>query len=96
VRFAHNLPLESWVELGVAGALLTVVLYLGSAAAVWLRRRTAAVWLLGPAVLGFLLANLFDWPWHLPASGAVFALSLGALVGLPPGDPPRGDSNERA
>jgi O-antigen ligase len=96
VRFAHNLPLENWVELGVAGALLTVVLYLGSAAAVWLRRRTAAAWLLGPAVLGFLLANLFDWPWHLPASGAVFALSLGALVGLPPGDPPRGESNERA
>lgn len=95
VRFAHNLPLESWVELGAAGALLTVLLYLGSAAAVWLRRRTTAAWLLGPAVLGFLLANLFDWPWHLPASGAVFALSLGALVGVPPGDPGRDDSEQR-
>ena len=95
VRFAHNLPLENWVELGVAGALLTVVLYLGSAAAVWLRRRTAAAWLLGPAVIAFLLANLFDWPWHLPASGAVFALSLGGLVGVPSRDPGRDDSEER-
>jgi O-antigen ligase len=92
VRFAHNLPLESWVELGAAGALLIVILYLGSAAVVWMRRHTAAAWLLGPAVIGFLLANLFDWPWHLPASGAVFALSLGALAGVPLGAPPRGDS----
>ena len=81
VRFAHNLPLESWAELGVAGALLALMLYLGSIGLVWSRRRVAAAWFLGPAVLAFLVANLFDWPWHVPASGAVFAISLGALVG---------------
>ena len=80
VRFAHNLPLESWVELGAAGALLTVVLYGGALALVWSRRGTSAAWLLGPGALAFLLANLFDWPWHLPAAGAVFALCLGALA----------------
>lgn len=81
VRFAHNLPLESWAELGVGGAVLVLVLYGGSAGLVWSRRRSPAAWLLGPAVLAFLVANLFDWPWHVPASGAVFALALGALVG---------------
>src|SRR5215208_3322240 len=81
VRFGHNLPLESWTELGIAGALLAVTLYAGSAALLWRRRRSAAAWLLGPAVVAFLVANLFDWPWHLPAAGAVFTLALGALTG---------------
>jgi hypothetical protein len=84
VRFAHNLPLESWAELGVAGAALAVLLYVGSLALVWSRRRRPGAWVLGPAVLAFLLANLFDWPWHVPASGAVFALALGALATVPP------------
>ena len=83
VRFAHNLPLETWAELGVGGAALAAMLYLGSVALVWSRRRLLGAWLLGPAVIAFLLANLFDWPWHLPASGAVFALALGAVVGAP-------------
>jgi O-antigen ligase len=82
VTFAHNLPLESWAELGIAGVALIAILYLGSAALVWTRRRAPAAWLLGPAVLAFLAANLFDWPWHVPASGAVFALALGALAGV--------------
>jgi O-antigen ligase len=80
VRFAHNLPLESWVELGIAGAVLAVTLYAGSAWLVWIRRRSAAAWLLGPAVIAFLVANLFDWPLHLPAADAIFALALGALA----------------
>ena len=86
VRFAHNLPLESWAELGAAGAMLTLLLYAGSLALVWSRRCTAAAWLVGPGTLAFLLANLFDWPWHLPAAGAIFALSLGALIGAPRAD----------
>jgi O-antigen ligase len=84
VRFAHNLPLESWAELGVAGAALALTLYVGSIGLVWERRRAAAAWLLGPAVIAFLVANLFDWPWHVPASGAVFAIALGALTGSSP------------
>jgi hypothetical protein len=81
VRFAHNLPLESWAELGAAGALLALTLYAGSVGLVWSRRRASAAWLFGPAVLAFLVANLFDWPWHVLASGAVFAIALGALAG---------------
>jgi hypothetical protein len=81
VRFAHNLPLESWAELGVAGAVLALVLYGASISLVWSRRRSGAAWLLGPAVLAFLVASLFDWPWHVPASGAVFAIALGTLAG---------------
>jgi hypothetical protein len=85
VSFAHNLPLESWAELGIAGAALVTVLYLGAIGSVWTWRRTAAAWLLGPAVLAFLAANLFDWPWHVPAAGAVFALALGGLAGATAG-----------
>jgi uncharacterized membrane protein AbrB (regulator of aidB expression) len=55
---------------------------------VWSRRRSPAAWLLGPAVVAFLAANLFDWPWHVPASGAIFALALGGLVGSPPRSSP--------
>jgi hypothetical protein len=84
VRFAHNLPLESWAELGATGAVLAAILYAGSAGLVWRRRRLAAAWLLGPAVMAFLAANLFDWPWHIPAAGAIFALALGALAGASP------------
>jgi hypothetical protein len=81
VRFAHDLPLESWVELGAAGALLAAILYASTVALVWSRRGTTAAWLVGPGALAFLLANLFDWPWHVPAAGAIFALCIGALAG---------------
>jgi O-antigen ligase/polysaccharide polymerase Wzy-like membrane protein len=81
VRFAHDLPLESWAELGVAGLALALLLCAGSAWLVWSRWPGVAAWLLGPAILAFLAANLFDWPWHVPASGALFALALGGLIG---------------
>ena len=44
------------------------------------RGRTAAA-LLGPAALGFLLANLLDWPWHLAGSGVLWAIAVGGLLG---------------
>jgi O-antigen ligase len=81
VRFAHDLPLELAAELGVAGLLLAVALYATAGAAVWRARATRAAWLLGPAAVAFLAASLVDWPWHLAGSGAVWAASLGALVG---------------
>ena len=83
VRFAHNLPLESFAELGVAGFALALLLYGGCAALAWSRRNEVAGLFLGPAVLAFLAANLFDWPWHVPASGGIFALALGGLIGAP-------------
>ncbi|MDX6651415.1 MAG: hypothetical protein QOJ38_196 [Solirubrobacterales bacterium] len=81
VRFAHNLPFELAAELGLAGAALALALYAGAARLLWRARGTPAAWLLGPAVVGFLAANLVDWPWHLAGSGAVWAIALGGLLG---------------
>jgi O-antigen ligase len=76
--FAHDLPLELAVELGVAGFLLGLGLY-GAAGGLLLRAPRESAVLLGPAVAAFLVASLVDWPWHLAGSGAIFAAALGGL-----------------
>jgi O-antigen ligase/polysaccharide polymerase Wzy-like membrane protein len=81
VLYAHDLPLESAVELGIPGFLLILGLYVGSVIAVHGARHSERFWLLGPAVAAFLAANLVDWPWHLAGLGAVWALALGGLIG---------------
>lgn len=78
VRFAHDLPLELAAELGVVGFVLAVALYVSSGVALWRSRMRARFWLLGPAAIAFLIANLLDWPWHLAGSGAVWAVAFGA------------------
>jgi len=80
-RFAHNLPLELGVELGLLGLGLGLALYAAVARTLWRARNSPAAWLLGPAVASFLLFNLVDWPWHLAGVGAVFAVALGGLLG---------------
>jgi hypothetical protein len=80
VRFAHDLPIELFVELGIAGLLLSLALYATSARALVRARTGAAAWLLGPAVAAFLVANLVDWTWHLAGAAAVWALALGGLL----------------
>lgn len=85
VRFAHDLPLELFVELGVAGLVLVLALYASTARALWRGRGTRAAWLLGPAAAAFLAASLVDWPWHLAGSGAVWAAALGAFLKPPSG-----------
>jgi O-antigen ligase len=81
IRFAHQLPLELGVELGIAGLALALALYAAVASAVWRVRATPAGWLLGPGALAFLVAGLVDWPWHLAGAGAVWALNVGAIAG---------------
>jgi O-antigen ligase len=81
-RFAHDLGLQEWVELGVAGLLAVLAWY---AAVGWTLVREAApanrgAWLLAPAVAAFPLANLLDWPWALTGAGALWALAAGGLV----------------
>ena len=80
IRFAHDLPLELAVELGVLGLIAALALYVTTARAVWRARARRAAWLLGPGALAFLAASLVDWPWHLAGSGAVWAACTGALL----------------
>lgn len=79
-RFAHDLPLELGVEVGIVGFLLALALYGAAARTAWLARDSPALWLLGPAVAVFLVSNLVDWPWHLAGVGGVFAIALGSLA----------------
>lgn len=79
-RFAHNLALEAWVELGIAGLLLVVAWYAAVALLLWRLRRTAGACLLAPYAAAFPLANLLDWPWHLLGAGVLWAVAVGGLL----------------
>jgi O-antigen ligase len=79
VQYAHNLPLEAWVELGIAGAVLTLALLVAVGAAA-LTAAGAARALLAPAAVGFLAANLLDWTWHLAGAAALWAIAVGGLL----------------
>jgi O-antigen ligase len=80
-RFAHNLPLEAWVELGVLG-LLAVLAWYAAVGATVVRavRRNPYAYLLVPAVAAFPLANLLDWPWHLLGAGMLWAVATGGVI----------------
>lgn len=96
-RFAHDLGLQTWVELGIAGVLAVLLWYVAVgwlvARAIWPSGPPApgadrpepaahlAVWLLAPAVVAFPLANLLDWPWALTGTGALWAVAAGGLLG---------------
>jgi O-antigen ligase len=87
-RFAHDLPLQEWVELGILGLLAVLAWYAAVgwtlARAVWPPGANGAAWLLAPAVAAFPLANLLDWPWALTGVGALWALAVGGLLASPP------------
>jgi O-antigen ligase len=80
--FAHSLPLEAWAELGPVGLAAVVGLYVSVLALAWRIRHDRRAWLVAPAVLAFLAFNLLDWQWHLAGAAAVWALALGACLGL--------------
>jgi hypothetical protein len=63
-------------------------LYASVVALAWRLRRDPRAWLVLPAALAFLAANLVDWPWHLAGSAAIWALALGACLGLVSREPP--------
>jgi O-antigen ligase len=90
VLYAHDLPLELWTELGIAGAALVIALYLAAGSALAGARRSDVLWLAGTAVAAFMLANLIDFPWHLAGAGAVWALALGVVIGVGGDDQTRG------
>ena len=81
VQYAHDLPLEAWVELGLVGAALVLALYAIAwrwrccapaerPPRCWARRRSAS-W----------SPTCFDWPWHLAGSAVLWAIAVGGLVG---------------
>jgi O-antigen ligase len=80
-RFAHNLPLEAWAELGVLG-LIAVLAWYAAVGATVVRavRKNPYAYLLVPAVAAFPLANLLDWPWHLLGAGMLWAVATGAVI----------------
>jgi O-antigen ligase len=82
-KFAHDLPLESWIELGVAGLLLVAAWY-GAVAALRCARfaREPHVRLRARACRRRVPAHepLLDWPWHLLGAGMLWAVAAGGLV----------------
>ena len=83
-RFAHDLGLQEWVEVGIVGLLAVLAWYVAVATTLVREvrppRTNAAAWLLAPAVVAFPLANLLDWPWALTGTGALWALAAGGLL----------------
>jgi hypothetical protein len=71
-----------WVELGIGGLLLSLLLYLGAFLLSWRVRALSGGALLIPLVLGFLLSGLIDWSWHMTAMTALWASGLGGLIGI--------------
>lgn len=80
-RYAHDLPLELAVELGVFGLLLSVAIYVSAARIIARAINTPGLWLLAPTVVAFLASNLVDWTWHLAGLGALWAAAAGAMQG---------------
>ena len=79
-RFAHDLPLETWVELGIGGVAAVLAWYAAVLLAAWRAPRRSAA-LLAPALLIFPLANLLDWPWELLGVGVLWAIAAGGVIG---------------
>jgi O-antigen ligase len=84
-RYAHDLPLEAWAELGPVGLALTLALLAFAGRLLWRVRGDPRAWLVAPAVAAFLLANLVDWPWHLAGVGALWAAALGGCLAIEAG-----------
>ena len=85
VRFAHNLIVESAVELGVFGAFLSAVVLLGSLVYSWKGRLDPRAWICIPMIVGFSTMGMFDWVWYLSGVGAAWALCLGCVLIVPQG-----------
>ena len=76
IAYAHSLPVEWLVELGLIGLLAGLAVAATAVRAAWASDER----LLAPAVVAFLLAGLVDWSWHLAGAGAVWAVALGGAV----------------
>ncbi len=80
-RYAHDLPLELAVELGVGGLILAVAIYFSTGILLVASRSVPDWWLLAPIVVLVPISNLVDWTWHLAGIGALWAAAAGAIHG---------------
>jgi O-antigen ligase len=74
-KYAHNLVLQAAVDSGIIGAVLMtlVLLYTAILSLLRLLRRAASLSRAAAiAVLVFILFNMFDWEWYVPALAAWF------------------------
>ncbi len=94
-RYAHDLPLEAWAELGPVGLALAIALLALTGRLLWRVRRDPGAWLVGPATAAFAVANLVDWPWHLAGAGALWAAALGGCVAIAARRPKQPDRARR-
>ncbi len=77
--FAHNLVLEYWVEVGIAGLLLTIAMIASVVVACWRGRTVPEAVVLAPGALAIVLSALVDWPWHMSSVVMLLGLMLGAM-----------------
>lgn len=81
-RYAHNVVLQMAVDTGIVGAVLTA-LFLGYAAALGVWRLFGRFDLMGRALaasaLVFIVYNMFDWEWYIPALTAWFMVIVACL-----------------
>ncbi|MEJ8837785.1 O-antigen ligase family protein [Ramlibacter sp. AN1133] len=89
--YAHNEILQLVAEYGLAGVLVLLLL------ARYLLRATRHAWVAGPlssdgiwratalaSVMAMLAVSMLGFPWHMPATLLLFALSLSILAGSDP------------
>jgi hypothetical protein len=91
VRISDNLLGNDYLQIGVDGGLIALILFTGSVAAVayTVRRRGVATSCATGALVAFGVGGFLDFSWHLPAIavaggvvGGLASLPIGARVGL--------------
>ena len=91
-KYAHNLILQMAVDTGIVGVVLLIV-FLGYVVILSLWRLVMKshplVRAFGVASLIFIVYNLFDWEWYVPALTAWFMVGTACLEGMA-GDAPAG------
>ncbi len=76
VYYAHNVFLDAAVELGIAGALALLAVFVLALKSAWSRRATFAFSLL----VGYAVANLFDDTLYTPRNGLLLAVGFALIA----------------
>ncbi len=85
-KYAHNLILQMAVDTGIIGAALLVLflVYVAVLSLKWLIVKTNSVaGALAISCLIFIIYNMFDWEWYLPAITAWFVVAAACVEKIP-------------